>query len=57
LKITDSRYRRLPDGARRVGPAICQEIATMHGWDLQAKRGERSMTFDLSINPIGLAHE
>jgi signal transduction histidine kinase len=34
-----------------LGLSICREIATAHGWDLQARRGEPGMIFDLSINP------
>jgi two-component system, OmpR family, sensor histidine kinase QseC len=30
-----------------LGLSICREIATVHGWDLQARRGERGMIFDL----------
>ncbi len=31
-----------------LGLSICREIATAHGWDLQARRGEPGMIFDLS---------
>jgi len=34
-----------------LGLSICREIATVHGWDLQARRGEPGMIFDLNINP------
>jgi len=30
-----------------LGLSICQEIAMVHGWDLQARRGEPGMIFDL----------
>lgn len=30
-----------------LGLSICQEIATAHGWTLQARRGETGMIFDL----------
>jgi signal transduction histidine kinase len=33
-----------------LGLSICREIATAHGWDLQARRGERGMIFDLKID-------
>lgn len=33
-----------------LGLSICREIATVHGWDLQAKRSEPGMIFDLKIN-------
>ena len=36
--------------------SICREIATVHGWDLQARRGESGMIFELSINAIGTSH-
>jgi two-component system sensor histidine kinase QseC len=39
-----------------LGLSICREIATVHGWDLQARRGEPGMIFDLNINPIGTSH-
>jgi signal transduction histidine kinase len=32
-----------------LGLSICREIATVHGWDLQARRGAHGMIFDLSI--------
>jgi signal transduction histidine kinase len=32
-----------------LGLSICREIATVHGWDLQARHGEPGMIFDLSI--------
>jgi signal transduction histidine kinase len=35
-----------------LGLSICREIAQVHGWDLQARRGEAGMIFDLSIKPI-----
>jgi signal transduction histidine kinase len=35
-----------------LGLSICREIATAHGWTLQAKRGEPGLSFDLRINPI-----
>jgi signal transduction histidine kinase len=38
-----------------LGLSICREIATVHGWDLQAKRGEPGMIFALSINPIAIS--
>jgi signal transduction histidine kinase len=38
-----------------LGLPICREIATVHGWDLQAKRAEPGMIFDLSISSIGIA--
>jgi signal transduction histidine kinase len=31
-----------------LGLSICRQIATVHGWDLQARRGEPGMIFDLS---------
>jgi signal transduction histidine kinase len=40
-----------------LGLSICREIATAHGWDLQARRGEPGMIFDLSINPVGISHQ
>jgi len=39
-----------------LGLSICRQIATMHGWDLQAKRGEPGMIFDVSINSTGTSH-
>jgi signal transduction histidine kinase len=33
-----------------LGLSICQEIATVHGWELQARRGVVGMIFDLGIN-------
>jgi signal transduction histidine kinase len=30
-----------------LGLSICREIASVHGWDLQARRGETGMIFDL----------
>jgi signal transduction histidine kinase len=30
-----------------LGLSICRQIATVHGWDLQARRGEPGMIFDL----------
>jgi two-component system, OmpR family, sensor histidine kinase QseC len=39
-----------------LGLSICREIATVHGWDLLARRGEPGMIFDLSINPIETLH-
>ena len=39
-----------------LGLSICREIATVHGWDLQARRGAPGMIFDLNINPIGTSH-
>ena len=33
-----------------LGLSICREIATVHGWDLQARRSEPGMIFDLKIN-------
>lgn len=38
-----------------LGLAICREIATVHGWDLQAKRGEPGMIFALGTNPIAVS--
>jgi two-component system, OmpR family, sensor histidine kinase QseC len=35
-----------------LGLSICREIATVHGWDLQARRAEPGMIFDLHIPPI-----
>lgn len=35
-----------------LGLSICREIAAAHGWDLQARRAEPGMIFDLRINPI-----
>jgi len=35
-----------------LGLSICREIATVHGWDLRARRGAPGMIFDLSINPV-----
>jgi two-component system sensor histidine kinase QseC len=35
-----------------LGLPICRQIATVHGWALQAKRGNPGMTFELSINPV-----
>jgi len=35
-----------------LGLSICREIATVHGWDLQARRTEPGMIFDLSIQPV-----
>ena len=35
-----------------LGLSICREIATAHGWTLQARRGEPGLSFDLHINPI-----
>jgi two-component system, OmpR family, sensor histidine kinase QseC len=32
-----------------LGLSICQEIATAHGWELQARRGEPGMIFSLSF--------
>lgn len=41
-----------------LGLSICREIATVHGWELQASRGEPGMIFSLSISPIEvLRHE
>jgi signal transduction histidine kinase len=37
-----------------LGLSICREIATAHGWNLQARRGEPGMTFELSIDPVVL---
>jgi len=39
-----------------LGLSICREIATVHGWELQARRGEPGMIFDLIINPVGASH-
>jgi signal transduction histidine kinase len=36
-----------------LGLSICREIATAHGWDLQARRGEPGMMFNLGIHPLG----
>lgn len=33
-----------------LGLSICQEIATAHGWELQARRGEPGMIFDLMMS-------
>jgi signal transduction histidine kinase len=33
-----------------LGLSICREIATVHGWDLQARRAEPGMIFDLRWN-------
>ena len=33
-----------------LGLSICREIAMVHGWDLQARRGEPGMIFELSIH-------
>jgi signal transduction histidine kinase len=38
-----------------LGLSICREIATAHGWELQASRGEPGMIFSLSITPIGVS--
>lgn len=38
-----------------LGLSICREIAMVHGWDLQARRGEPGMIFDLSIDPSGIS--
>jgi signal transduction histidine kinase len=35
-----------------LGLSICQEIATAHGWDLQARRGDLGMAFDLRMTPM-----
>jgi two-component system sensor histidine kinase QseC len=32
-----------------LGLSICRQIATVHGWDLQARRGEPGMIFDLRL--------
>lgn len=32
-----------------LGLSICREIATVHGWDLQGRRGEPGMIFDLRL--------
>lgn len=32
-----------------LGLSICREIATVHGWDLQVRRGEPGMIFDVRI--------
>jgi signal transduction histidine kinase len=34
-----------------LGLSICRQIATIHGWDLQARRGEPGMIFDLNLTP------
>jgi signal transduction histidine kinase len=39
-----------------LGLSICQEIATAHGWNLLARRGERGMIFDLRIGTRGTSH-
>jgi hypothetical protein len=41
------------DAGAGLGPSICREIAMVHGLDLQARRGEPSMIFDLSITRLG----
>jgi signal transduction histidine kinase len=33
-----------------LGLSICHEIATVHGWKLQARNGETGMVFDLHMN-------
>jgi signal transduction histidine kinase len=43
------KHRR--DLGAGLGLSICQQIATVHGWDLQARRGEPGMIFDLGISP------
>lgn len=35
-----------------LGLSICRQIAAVHGWDLQARRGEPGMIFDLFITPV-----
>lgn len=53
------RFWRSPerrDLGAGLGLSICREIARVHGWDLQARRGEPGMIFDLSINPIAISH-
>jgi signal transduction histidine kinase len=40
-----------------LGLSICREIATAHGWDLQARRGEPGMVFDLKINSFGITNQ
>jgi two-component system sensor histidine kinase QseC len=37
-----------------LGLSICREIATAHGWDLQARRREPGMVFDLRLDPHAL---
>jgi signal transduction histidine kinase len=54
------RFWRGPERRDRgagLGLSICREIARVHGWDLQARRGEPGMIFDLSLNPIELSHQ
>lgn len=38
-----------------LGLSICREIATAHGWDLQAKHGEPGMIFELRINTLTIS--
>jgi signal transduction histidine kinase len=33
-----------------LGLSICREIALAHGWELQARRGEPGMIFDLRLH-------
>ncbi|MET0281398.1 MAG: ATP-binding protein [Steroidobacteraceae bacterium] len=35
-----------------LGLSICQEIAIVHGWDLQARNAELGMSFDLRIHRV-----
>jgi two-component system, OmpR family, sensor histidine kinase QseC len=35
-----------------LGLSICREIATAHGWELRARRGEPGMIFELDMNPM-----
>ncbi len=43
-----SPHRR--DLGAGLGLSICREIALVHGWDLQARRGEPGMVFELRLN-------
>jgi signal transduction histidine kinase len=35
-----------------LGLSICMEIATVHGWDLRARRGEPGMIFEFRIGRV-----
>lgn len=47
LEVVSYLQRLARDPGAGLGLSICREIATVHGWDLRAKRAEPGMIFDL----------